>query len=152
MRIWKQVGLAALALPMLFLLIRTVSARSGVETTDEVTLTLIGQVVNTGGEPTPEAAVRVLLGNQECPILCEGRLVDAVHTGDDGLFVADVLLSTTQMTEIKTGQAQLAIVATKAGYRQTQAVIASNDLHWEGAQAFARLPDIALPNLFNAAF
>jgi len=56
------------------------------------------------------------------------------------------------MTEIKTGQAQLAIVAARAGYRQTQAVIAANDLHWEGAQAFARLPDIALSNLFNTAF
>ena len=68
---------------------------------DEVTLTLVGRVVNTGGEPIPEAAVRVLMGNQECPILCEGRLVDAVHTGGDGLFVADVALSTTQMAESK---------------------------------------------------
>jgi Na+/H+ antiporter NhaD/arsenite permease-like protein len=152
MRTMNRVGLAALVLLVLFLLIRTVSARSGVETTDEVTLTLIGRVVNTGGESIPEAAVRVLLGNQECQILCEGRLVDAVHTGGDGLFVADVALSTTEMTEIETGQAQLAIVAARAGYRQTQAVIAANDLHWEGAQAFVRLPDIALLNLFNAAF
>ena len=63
---------------------------------DEVTLTLVGRVVNTGGEPIPDAAVRVLLGNQECPILVKGQLVDAVHTGDDGLFVADVPLSSTQ--------------------------------------------------------
>ena len=119
---------------------------------DEVTLTLVGRVVNTGEEPILDAAVRVLLGNQECPILVKGQLVDAVHTGDDGLFVADVPLSTTQMTEIKTGQAQLASVATKAGFYQTRAVIASNDLHWEGTQAFARLPDVALANLFNAAF
>jgi hypothetical protein len=35
------------------------------------------------------------LGNQECPILGEGRLVDAAHTGDDDLF-ADVSLSITQ--------------------------------------------------------
>jgi Na+/H+ antiporter NhaD/arsenite permease-like protein len=152
MRTRNRVGLVALVLLIPFLLIRTALARSSVETTDEVALTLIGQVVNTGGEPIPQAAVGVLLGNQECPILCEGRLVDAVHTGDDGLFVADVPLSTTQMTEIETGQTQLTIVATKAGFRQTQAVIASNDLHWEGDQAFVRLHDIALPNLFNAAF
>jgi Na+/H+ antiporter NhaD/arsenite permease-like protein len=149
---WNRVGLAALLLLILFLLIRTVPARGSVETTDEVMITLIGQVVNAGGEPIPEAAVRVLLDNQECPILCEGQLVDAIHTGDDGLFVADVALSTPQMTEIKMGQAQLAIIATKAGYRQTRTVISSNNLHWEGDQAFARLPDIALPNLFNAAF
>jgi hypothetical protein len=42
-------------------LIRTALARSSVETTDEVTLTLIGRVVNIGGEPIPQAAVRVLL-------------------------------------------------------------------------------------------
>ena len=152
MRTMNRVGLAVLVLLILFLSIRTVLARSSGETTDEVKLTLIGRVVNTGGEPIPEAAVRVLLGNQEHPILVESRLVDAVHTGDDGLFVADVPLSTAQMTGIKAGQAQLTVEATKAGYRQTRAVIASNDLHWEGAQAFARLPDIALPNLFNAAF
>jgi Na+/H+ antiporter NhaD/arsenite permease-like protein len=152
MRTWNRMGLATLLLLILFLLIRAVPARSSVETTDGVTLTLIGQVVNTDGEPIPEAAVRVLLGNQECPILWEGRPVDAIHTGDDGLFVADVVLSTMQMTEIKTGQAQLTIVATKASYRQTQAVIASNDLHWEGTQAFARLPDVLLPRVFNPAF
>jgi Na+/H+ antiporter NhaD/arsenite permease-like protein len=152
MRTRNRVGLVALVLLIAFLLIRTALARSSVETTDEVTLTLIGRVVNTGGEPIPQAAVRVLLGNQECPILCEGRLAEVVRTGDDGFFVADVPLSTTQMTEIETGQTQLAIVATKAGFRQAQAVIASNDLHWEGDQAFVRLHDIALPNLFNAAF
>jgi Na+/H+ antiporter NhaD/arsenite permease-like protein len=152
MRTRNRVGLVALVLLISFLLIRTALARGSVETTDEVTLTLIGQVVNTGGEPIPEAAVGVLLGNQECPILCEGRLVDAVHTGGDGLFVADVALSTTQMAGIETGQTQLTIVATKASYRQTQAVIAANDLYWEGTQAFVRLPDIALANLFNAAF
>jgi hypothetical protein len=152
MRTMNRVGLAALVLLVLFLLIRTVPARSGVETTDEATLTLIGQVVNTGGEPIPEAEIRVLLGNQECLILCQGQLVGAVYTGDDGLFVVDVPLSAAQLTEIETGQVQLTIIATKASYRQAQAVIASDDLHWEGDQAFVRLHDIALPNLFNAAF
>jgi Na+/H+ antiporter NhaD/arsenite permease-like protein len=152
MRTWNQVGLVALLLVILFLLVRTVLAHSSVETTDEVKLTLIGQVVNTGGAPIPEAAVRVLLGNQEYPILFEGQLVDAVHTGDDGLFVADVVLSTTQMAGIKTGQAELAILATKASYRQTRAVIASNDLHWESDRAFARLPDVVLPRVLNPAF
>jgi hypothetical protein len=33
--------------------------------------------------------------------LCEGGLVDVAYTGDDGLFVADVALSTTQMAESK---------------------------------------------------
>jgi hypothetical protein len=99
----NRVGLAALVLLVLFLLIRTVLAHSSAESTDEVTLTLIGQVVNTGGEPIPEAEIRVLLGNQECLILCEGQLVGAVHTGDDGLFVADVPLSTAQLTEIEMG-------------------------------------------------
>jgi Na+/H+ antiporter NhaD/arsenite permease-like protein len=151
MRTWNRVGLAALLL-LILTLIRTVPAHSSVETTDEVKLTLIGQVVNTGGEPIGEAAIRVLLDNQECPILCKGRLVDALHTGDDGLFVADVALSTTQMTEIETGQAQLAVVAAKASYRQTQAVVVPDALHWEGAQAFARLPDIVLPRVLNPAF
>jgi len=150
MRTMNRVGLAALVLLVLFLLIRTVPARSGVETTDEVTLTLIGQVVNTGGEPIPEAEIRVLLGNQECLILCQGQLVGAVYTGDDGLFVVDMPLSAAQLTEIKVGQ--LAIVATKASYRQMQVVIASNDLHWEDNQAFARLPDIVLPRVPNPAF
>ncbi len=152
MRTWTRVGLATLLLLSPFLLIQAMPAHSSVETTDEVKLTLIGRVVNTGGESIPEAAVRVLLGNQECQILCEGQLVDAVHTGGDGLFVADVPLSTTQMTEIEMGQTQLTIVATKASYRQTQAVIASNDLHWEGAQAFVRLPDVVLPRVPSHAF
>ncbi|MDH4137444.1 MAG: ArsB/NhaD family transporter [Anaerolineae bacterium] len=152
MRTMNRVGLAALLLLILFLLIRTVPARSSVETTDEVTLTLIGQVVNTGGEPIPEAEIRVLLGNQECPILCEGQLVGAVYTGDDGLFVADVPLSTAQLTEIATGKVQLTVVATKASYRQMRAVIVSNDLHWESNQAFARLRDIILPRVPNPAF
>ena len=101
MRTWNRVGLAALLLLILFLLIRTVPARGSVETTDEVTLTLIGQVVSTAGEPIPEAAIQVLFGNQECPILCEGRFVDVIYTSDDGLFVADVALSTMQMAESK---------------------------------------------------
>jgi Na+/H+ antiporter NhaD/arsenite permease-like protein len=152
MRTWNRVGLAALVLLIPFLLIPTALARSSIETTHEVKLTLIGQVVNTGGEPIPEAAVRVLLNHQECPILTEGGLVDAAHAGDDGLFVADVVLSTAQMTEIKTGQTQLTIVATKACYRQKRAVVIPNSLHWEGVQAFARLPDIVLPRVFNPAF
>jgi len=152
MRTWNRVGLAALLLLILFLLIRTVPARGSVETTDEVTLTLIGQVVSTAGEPIPEAAIQVLFGNQECPILCEGRFVDVIYTSDDGLFVADVALSTAQMTEIETGQTQLTIFATKASYQQAQAVIASNDLHWEGTQAFARLPKVVLPRVPSPAF
>ena len=152
MRTRNRVGLVALVLLIAFLLIQTALARSSVETTDEVTLTLIGRVVNTGGEPIPEAAVRVLLGNQECPILCEGRLVDVIYTGGDGLFVADVVLSTTQMTEIETGQTQLTLVATKACYRQTRVVVIPNSLYWEGVQAFARLPEIVLPRIFNPAF
>jgi Na+/H+ antiporter NhaD/arsenite permease-like protein len=152
MRTWNRVGLAALILLTPFLLIRTSLARGSVETTDEVMLTLIGRVVNTAGEPIPEAAIRVLLGHQECLILCEGRPVDVIYTGDDGLFVADVVLSTIRMTEIETEQAQLVIVATKASYRQTQAAIASNEMHWENKQAFARLSDIVLPRIPSPAF
>ena len=43
----NRVGLATLVLLSLFVSLRATPANSGVETSDEVTLTIVGRVVNT---------------------------------------------------------------------------------------------------------
>ena len=83
------------------------------ETSDEVTLTIVGRVVNTQESAVDEAEVRVLVGDTEA---------EMVHTDADGFYIVELALSHA-LIEAET----LAVEVTKPGFRTTRLGIVRNE-------------------------
>jgi Na+/H+ antiporter NhaD/arsenite permease-like protein len=146
MRTQKGVGLAVLALLLLFLLIRTASAKSGlrgwpqsnVETSDEVALTLVGRVVNTQGTPLEQAEAQVLI---------DGQATASIHTDAEGFYLLELAYSPSAIETV-----DVAVEISKAGFRSIRRNLTPRDIICAGDCGFARLPDIELPRMLNPAF
>jgi Na+/H+ antiporter NhaD/arsenite permease-like protein len=138
---------AAMVAALLFL-----TARPAVAEGDEVTLTLVGQVVTMAGDPLPETKVQVLLDYDGQQSVADVQPICFIETGSKGVFVINARLPATQVAEIAAGNAHLVLKVSKPGFRQRRIFIAPQKVHWDGNEAFVHLPDVALSNLWNAAF
>ena len=138
MRIRNRVGLAALVLLSLFVLLRAAPANSGVETGDEVTLTLVGRVVNTQGTAVDEAEVRVFVSDEETQV---------AHIGADGFYVVELTLSQA-LIEAEA----VAVEISKPGFRTTRQGLARQEMACTSDRCHVRVPDVVLLRIFNVAF
>ena len=156
MRLGNRVGLGV-ALLLLFssTLIRTVPARSGIlslakgsmETDDEVTLTLIGQVVNTQGSGVDEAEVCVFVGGDQRTLTVAGEETGLAYTHSDGFYVVDLTLPQA-LTEKETVTVQVS----KPTYRTTLQGFARQEIACVSGHCYVHVPDVVLPRIFNPAF
>ncbi len=166
MRFQSRAGLAVLGLLLLLLLIRTVPVHSGTlsapatspwrelpfeqiecspetatdnrQASDEVTLTLVGRVINTQDVP---------IGAAEVQILVAGQVIQMAYTDTGGFYIVDLTLppSVIEMGEI-------AVEISKAGFRTIRQDIDQQAVARISDCCYARLSDAVLPRILNAAF
>ena len=110
------------------------------QASDDVTLTLIGRVVNTQGAAVDEAEVCVLVGGIE---------KETTQTDDGGFYVMELVL-TRPPTE--TESETLALKVGKPGYRETHQGFAQQEIACIEGHCHVRVPDIVLPRVLNPAF
>ncbi|MFQ6100320.1 MAG: SLC13 family permease [Anaerolineae bacterium] len=152
MHIRNRVGLAILVLLASFLLIQPVATRSStqsgvIETTGEVTLTLVGRVVNTQSDGVDEAEVHVFIGGTRQTPTVAGEEVEVIHTHPDGFYAADLTLPQA-LIETET----VAVEVSKSGFRTTRQGFARQEIACANDHCHVRVPDVVLPRVFNAAF
>lgn len=114
---------------------------------DEVALTLIGRVVNTQGAGVDEAEVRVFIGGRQRTLTVAGEEKEAAHTHPDGSYVVDLTLPQA-LLETRT----VAIEVSKPGFRTTRQGFARREIAHSDDHYYVRVPDVALPRVFNPAF
>ncbi len=111
---------------------------SEVTLVSEATLAIIGQVVNTQGSAVDDAEVRVLVAGEE---------MQATHTQPDGSYVIDLTLPQVQI-ETET----ITVRVSKPSYRTTSQDLSRREIAQGESGYYARVPDVVLPRVFNAAF
>lgn len=142
----NRVGLVALVLLSLFVLLRAAPANSGIEAGDEVTLTIVGRVVNTQEAAVDEAEVRVFV-----PSTSSGRNggeeTQVAHTDADGFYIVELTLSESLIeAEI------VAVEVSRPGFRTTRQGFARQEMACAGDRCHVRVSDVVLPRVFNPAF
>lgn len=143
----SRVALAVLILSILFLFVRADPTRSSVETADEITLTLIGRVVNTQELAVDEAEVRVFIGGAERTLEVAGEETEAAPTDAQGFYVVDITL----LPEMIEADA-IAVEISRPGFRTTRQGFARQRIAHAGDHYYIRIPDTVLPRVFNPAF
>ena len=154
MRFRNWVRLAVLVLLLLVVLSQTIPAHgqvsrarpvhgpdlgwAGIQTQDQVTLTLTGRVLNTQELPVDDAEVRVLIEG-------EGKGTD--RTDESGFYVLELTLPPALL-----GMDTMTIEISKAGFRTQRQDFAREQLATIGECCLARIPDVVLVRTMNQAF
>jgi Na+/H+ antiporter NhaD/arsenite permease-like protein len=154
MRVRNWVGPVILFFLLLLLLVRAVPARSHILEVpsvlgtnlsyfnslaqEELTLTLVGRVVNTQDLPIEEADVRVFIGDRE---------LGNDRTDEDGFYVVEC---TSPSSLVETSEVTVEI--SKAGFRPLSRSFTREQITGVDDCCLARLPDVVLPRIFNPAF
>jgi Na+/H+ antiporter NhaD/arsenite permease-like protein len=123
------------------------SPKGSIETAEEVTLTLIGRVVNTQNVGVGEAEVRVFIGGVQQRVMVGGEETEVVHTHSDGFYIAVLTLPQT-LIETKT----VAVEVSKPCFRTTRLGFARQEIVCADDHCHVRVPDVVLPRVFNPAF
>lgn len=155
MRLPNRARLAVLSLLLFLILIQPVPARGGVlslskgepEPTDEVTLTLIGRVVNTQDAAVEEAEVRVFIGGAQRALTVADKATEVAHTDVLGFYIADLTLPLS-LIESKA----LAVEISKPGFRTTRQGFGRQEIAFAKDHCYGRIPNVVLPRVFNPAF
>ena len=108
------------------------------ETSGEVTLTLVGRVVNTQGTAVDEAEVRVFVSDEETQV---------AHIGADGFYVVELTLSQA-LIEAEA----VAVEISKPGFRTTRQGFARQEMACTSDRCHVRVPDVVLLRIFSVAF
>lgn len=140
-------SLIVLLLLASILLAQPASACGRIKNADEVTLTIIGRVVNTQGAGVDGAEVRVFIGGAQRTLIVAGEETEVAQTRPDGSYTVDLSLS---QTLIKTET--LALEVSRPGFRTTRQGFGQQEFAHSGDHYYLRAPDIVLPRVFNPAF
>jgi hypothetical protein len=103
----------------------------------EVTLTIVGRVVNTQGSAVEEAEVQVVAGSDQSTTLVTNLGVEGTFTDSEGFYIAEVQVPAAL---IKAGSLHVEI--TKAGFRMVSHDIVHELVATSGTQCFIRIPDL----------
>jgi Na+/H+ antiporter NhaD/arsenite permease-like protein len=147
MQIWNRVALAVLALVSLFLLGPIALARRAPQTAGEVTLTLVGRVVNAQKLPINEAEVRVWVDGEPQTLIAAGEGAESIHTDAEGFFVAEMRLAADR---IETGA--MAVEIGKPSFRTARRDLSARDISCSTNHCHLRVPDLELARAFTPAF
>ena len=120
---------------------------------DEVTLTVLGRVVNTQQLAVPDAQVRLFVGGRPLTILTsDGEEADVVETFVDGSYVLEVRLPRSMAEAISQGEVQAAVEVRHFTYRTVRQGLLAREIARAGDQYYVEVQPIVLPRVFNAAF
>ena len=143
---WKKAPIILLILFSLFL-IRSTPAQGDTTTADEVTLTLVGRALNTQKAGVDEAEINIFVDGEQRVLTVAGQETEAAHTHADGSYVIDLTLD---QALIKSEA--IIIQISKSGFRTVRQDLSQAEVACNSANCHARIPDIVLPRVFNAAF
>jgi Na+/H+ antiporter NhaD/arsenite permease-like protein len=147
MRFRDQPYLIILALAFLLFLSPMDSVSAQEQERDDVTLTLIGRVVNTQGRTVDESEVRVFVGVTQQVLVVAGEETRVAHTSPSGLYMVDLCLPA---SAIETNA--LVVEIGRPGFRTITQEIGNQGIACVGNTCYVRVPDVALPRLFSPAF
>jgi Na+/H+ antiporter NhaD/arsenite permease-like protein len=140
-------SLIVLLLLASILLAQPALACGRVKSADEVTLTLIGRVVNTQGAGVDGAEVRIFIGGAQRTLVVAGEETKVAQTHPDGSYTIDLALPQT-LIESET----LALEISRPGFRTTRQGFGQQEFARSGDHCYFRAPDVVLPRAFNPAF
>lgn len=151
MKLMRCIGLPLLVLLTVLILLQTSSVAEGFPSHDtkssrEITLTILGRVVNTQGIPIEKAKVRVLIDGEEQPIHYCDSSTSFVLSRSDGVYIANIHISHEALQE-----ATFVVEISKPGFQKIQSVDIRDLLTGSGEALYAQLPEITLPRVNNQA-
>jgi Na+/H+ antiporter NhaD/arsenite permease-like protein len=114
---------------------------------DQVTLTLVGHVVDTQDNAVDGAEVRVFIRGIQQTLLVGGEETKAAYTDEDGFYIVELRLSRS-LVESETLTAQVS----KPAYRTTRRSFARQEMARTGNHYYVGILNVVLPHVFNAAF
>jgi Na+/H+ antiporter NhaD/arsenite permease-like protein len=144
---WHRIALIAMLLLPLLLVIRPMLAGSTVTASDDVTLTVVGRVIDTQGNAVDDAKVSVVIRDVPQALLVDGQETAVIHTDDEGLFLAELVLPRS-LVETET----LSLQVSKPAYRTTRQVFTLRDMAQAEDHYYAGVLDVILPHVFTPAF
>ena len=118
--------------------IRPPAALGSAETNGDVTLTIVGRVVDAQNNGVEDAEIHIFIGGEEA---------GGIHTNPDGSYIVDLTLP---QALIETQP--IALQISKPGFRVTRHGFARQEIASSGDHYYVRAPDVMLPRIFNAAF
>jgi len=119
---------------------------------DNITLTLVGRVVDISGEAVPEAEVRVFVAGRESHIYVADHEQEETQTDQQGFYILELHLSSELVEQIEEGSVQVVVEVSKPTFRTMRQSLAGQEIAEAGEHLYLELPDISLPRVFNAAF
>jgi Na+/H+ antiporter NhaD/arsenite permease-like protein len=120
---------------------------------DEVTLTVLGRVVNTQQLAVPDAQVRLFVGGRPLTILTsDGEEADVVEAFIDGSYILEVRLPRSTAEAIRQERIQAAVEASSFTYRTVRQGLMAQEIACAGDHCYVEARPIVLPRVFNAAF
>lgn len=114
---------------------------------EEVTLTVIGRVLNTQGAAVDDAEVQINLGGEQRSIIFAGERTDTIHTDMEGFYFGNLQLERAQL-DSKT----VAVEVFRSGYQTTRQGYPDQEIACADAHCYMRVPNITLSRAFNPAF
>ncbi|MFQ6058387.1 MAG: SLC13 family permease [Anaerolineae bacterium] len=123
------------------------------EDEEEVTLTVLGRVVNTQGLAVPGAQVQIFVGGQQLTLLTpDGEETDTFETFVDGSYILEVRLPRSTAEAISRGRIRAAVEVNGSTYRTTRQGLQAREIARAGDHYYVEARPIVLPRVFNAAF
>jgi Na+/H+ antiporter NhaD/arsenite permease-like protein len=113
----------------------------------EVTLTLIGRVVNTQQAAVEEAEVRVLIGGTQRTLRVAGEEIRTAHTGPNGFYIVNLDLPQSEI-DIDV----VAVEIEKPGFRTARQGFTRQNIAHTEEHYYLTVPTVVLPRVFNPAF
>lgn len=161
LRMRYRVGLAALIPLVLLLWARSVPVRGSFApadapthtgavdggTVEKVTLTVVGQVIDTQDNGVDEAEVRVLVRGVPQTLLIDGGESEVVYTDASGFYVVELALSGS-VVESET----MTVQVSKAAYRITREDFTRQDMARAGNHYYVGILNSVLSRVLNPAF
>jgi Na+/H+ antiporter NhaD/arsenite permease-like protein len=147
LRVRSWAGLVALILFLLLFSARSTMVRSGFETSDEVTLTVVGRVVDAQENALGHAEIRVLVRDIPQTLLIGGEELDVLYTDKDGFFVVELVLSRSVVES-----EPLAVQVSKPTFRITRQDFTLQEMARSGDHYHVGVLNVVLPHVFNPAF
>jgi Na+/H+ antiporter NhaD/arsenite permease-like protein len=120
---------------------------------EEVTLTVVGRVVNTQRLAVPDAQVRLFVGGRQLTFQAsDGEEADAIQTFVDGSYILEVRLPRSTAEAISQGRIQAAVEVRGFTYRTVRQGLRAREIARAGEHYYVEARPIVLPRVFNAAF
>jgi Na+/H+ antiporter NhaD/arsenite permease-like protein len=131
-----------------FLFVQTGFAEGDAQTGEELTLSVLGRVVDSQHEPVAQADVRAYISGVQQDLMVSGEVVSVAQTDSEGFYVLDLLVTSAEID-----QDAVALEISKEGYlSSSRQRFARREIVRMGEMHVIRIPDVVLARVFNPAF